>query len=131
MNLESHPAMHYVVVFLFYNLGLLINVLGQAFATMLSKMNGIHSVKTYFALRWIPIAMRWFVCTCMFLIIWENPSILNLEKYMPTFGAHVGIAGALGFLSDTVWDRVLGIIAPGIHKSLPPIPNADPNAPNN
>lgn len=128
MNLESHPAMHYVVVFLFYNVGLLINVLGQAFATMLSKMNGISSIKAYFALRWIPVAARWFICTCMFLVIWENPAILNIEKYMPTFAAHVGIAGTLGFLSDVVWDRVLGIVAPGIHKSLPPIPSAGPPA---
>lgn len=118
--------MHYVVVFLFYNVGLLINVLGQAFATMLSKMNGISSVKSYFALRWIPVAARWFICTCMFLVIWENPAILNIEKYMPTFAAHVGIAGTLGFLSDVLWDRVLGIVAPGIHKSLPPIPPAGP-----
>jgi hypothetical protein len=123
--------MHWVVVFIFYNVGLVVNVLGGAFASMQSKVNGIHTVGTYFRLRWIPLTARWCICVFMFLILWENPSLnLGLEKIMPTFGAHVGVAGALGYLSDAVWDRVLGIVAPGIHKTLPPVPDAAPNPPN-
>ena len=134
MNLESHPVMHWLVVFVFYNIGLLINVLGGAFASMLSKVNGIHTVTTYLRLRWIPLASRWFLCVCMFLIVWENPSLnLGLEKIMPNFPAHIGVGGALGFLSDAFWDRLLAIVAPGIHKSLPPVPDASqpPSAPGN
>ena len=130
MSLESHPTMHWLVVFVFYNAGLLVNVLGGAFATMQSKLNGIKSVGAYLKLRWIPLAMRWFICVCMFLFLWENPSVLNIERFMPTFGAHIAVAGIVGFLSDAVWDRVLGIVAPGIHKSLPAVPSADANAPS-
>jgi len=43
---------------------------------------------------------------------------------MPNLAAHIGVAGALGYLSDAVWDRLLGIIAPGIHKTLPAVPDA-------
>ena len=126
--------MHWAVVFIFYNLGLLVNVLGGAFASMLSKVNGIHTVATYFRLRWIPLASRWFICVMMFLIIWENPYLnLGLEKIMPNFAAHIGVAGTLGFLSDAFWDRLLAIVAPGIHKSLPPVPDASqpPPTPGN
>lgn len=133
MNLESHPLMHWVVVFVFYNCGLLVNVLGAAFATMLSKMNGIRTVSAYLKLRWIPLAMRWFISVCMFFIVWENPALLGnqIEKIMPNFLAHIGVSGLLGFTSDAVFDRVLGILAPGIHKTLPPVPDAaaNPNTP--
>ena len=129
--LERHPALHWLVEFVFYNVGLLANVLGGAFASMLSKVNGIHTVGTYFRLRWIPLTVRWVICIFMFLILWENPSLnLGLERIMPNLAAHMGVAGAVGFLSDTFWDRLLAIIAPGIHKTLPPVPDAASNPPN-
>ena len=125
MNLEAHPAMHWIFEFAFYNVGLLANVLGGAFASIQSKANGIHTVTTYFRLRWIPLAVRWCICVFMFLILWQNPSLnLGFEKIMPNLAAHIGVAGALGYLSDAVWDRLLGIIAPGIHKTLPAVPDA-------
>ena len=54
MNIEAHPAMHYAMVLAFYLTGLLIDVLSQAFANIASSST-IRSVKTYFALRWIPL----------------------------------------------------------------------------
>jgi len=128
VTLETHAALHWIVVFASYNAGLLVNVLTVAFASILSKSNGIHDVKTYFQLRWIPLLSRWFICVMMFFIIWENPSIGNFEKYMTSFPAHIGVAGFFGFTSDILWDRLLGLIAPGIHKSLPAIPPAVPDA---
>lgn len=121
MNIESHPAMHYACILLFYNVGLALNVLAAAYITMTSHLNSVRSIKSYFALRWIPVTIRWVLCIFMFLILWANPSIVPLEKFMPNLSAHMGAAGVLGWFSDTLWDKVLAVVLPGIQKELPPI----------
>ena len=126
MNLEAHPALHYEVVLVFYHIGLLMNVLAGAHLATRSQLNAVASVKQYFALRWIPIGIRWFACLCMFLILWENNSVINLERFMPNLAAHLGVAGGLGFTSDALWDKVLAIVLPGVQKELPPIPPEQP-----
>lgn len=124
MSLENHPALHYALVMVFYNIGLLINVLAAAHLSTHSSLTGTSSILDYCKLRWVPLTARWFICLCMFLIVWGNPSVLNLERFMPNFGAHLGVAGGLGWLSDSVWDKVLAIVFPGIQKELPAVPDA-------
>lgn len=126
MNLEVHPAMHYLVMLLFYVLGLLMNILAGAYLAARSQLTGIKSVTHYFQLRWIPISIRVFACLCMYFVLWENPHLLNLEKYMPNLSAHLGVAGLLGFVSDQAWDKFLALVLPGIQKELPPIPADEP-----
>lgn len=122
MNLEAHPAMHYLFVLLMYNIGLLMNVFSAAHLSTSSNNNAVQTLKQYFAFRWVPLVVRWAVCMFIFLIGWENPA-LNLEKFMPTFAAHLGVAGFLGFASDEFMSKVLALV--GMQKELPPVPQAD------
>ena len=121
MNIETHPALHYVMMLIFYNVGISMNVLMAAWIVAQSKINSIQGMKQYFAVRWPPILIRWVICIFLFLMVWENPSVMNLEKFMPNLAAHLGMAGAVGFVSDAVWDKVLAIVLPGIQKELPAV----------
>jgi len=121
LNLEAHPAYHYAVVMLAYYIGLLMNVFVAAHLSVSSNNNTVESVKQYFRLRWLALVVRWAVCTFIFLIGWENPAI-NLERFMPTFAAHIGVAGLLGFASDEFTSKVLALL--GIQKDLPAVPQA-------
>src|SRR5215475_2458294 len=97
--IEAHPALHYILILLFYNIGLLMNVFTAAHLSTASKNNAVSTIRAYFAYRWVPLTVRWVVCIFIFLIGWENPS-LNLERFMPNFPSHLGVAGFLGFASD-------------------------------
>jgi len=120
MNLEAHPALHYAVVLLFYNVGMAMNVLSAAHLSINSQNNAVKTLKSYFSLRWPPLVVRWTVCTFVFLIGWENPT-LNLERFMPTFTIHMGVAGFLGFASDEFTSKVLAVL--GFQKELPAVPD--------
>jgi hypothetical protein len=119
MNLEGHPALHYALVLMAYYIGLLMNVLSAAHLSISSNNNGVSTIRQYFSLRWPPLMVRWAVCTFVFLIGWGNPAI-NLERFMPTFTMHVGVAGMLGFASDEFTSKVLALL--GIQKDLPAVP---------
>lgn len=121
MNLEAHPAQHYLLMLFFYHVGLAANMLTSAYLAQRSSLNGVMTIKQYFSLRWIPIGVRWFACLCMFLVIWENSSIVNLEKFLTSIPTHMGVAGGLGVVSDVMWDKFLAIFLPGIQKELPPL----------
>lgn len=120
--IENHPVLHYAVVLVFYNIGQAFNVLAGAYIATKSSLNSIKTIWQFFSVRWVPVGIRWFLCLCLFFIVWENPSLLNLERFMPNLATHIGVAGLLGWVSDSVWDKVLGILLPGIQKELPAIP---------
>lgn len=120
--IEAHPVLHYLAILAVYNVGLAVNVLAAAYVASQSKINSIEGIGQYFKLRWVPVSIRWFLCLCLFLVVWGNPSVLDLERYMPNFPAHLGVSGMLGWLSDSVWDKVLAVILPGIQKELPVVP---------
>ena len=126
MNIEAHPAIHYWMMLLFYNVGISMNVLMAAWIVAQSKINSIQGMKQYFAVRWPPILIRWVICIFLFLMVWENPSVMNLERFMTSLSIHLGVAGVLGFVSDAAWDKLLAIILPGIQKELPAIPPVQP-----
>lgn len=123
MNLESHPALHYIAVLLFYHIGLAANVLAGAHIVTQSGMNAVKSLKQYFALRWVPLFTRYSICLGLFLFVWENSSLgINLERFMPNLPAHLGVGILLGWSCDSVFDKALAILIPGMQKNLPPIP---------
>jgi hypothetical protein len=127
--LENHPILHYVVVLMFYNIGQAFNVLAGAYIASRSSLNSIRTIWQFFVVRWVPIGIRWFLCLCLFFVVWGNPKLLNLEQYMPTFPIHLGVAGMLGWVSDSVWDKVLALLLPGIQKELPAIPSPEETKP--
>ena len=125
MNLESHPAMHYIMVLIFYHLGLLVNVLAGARIATQSNLNALKTIRQYFVLRAVPLFIRYVLCLGLFLFVWENPSIpLNLERFMPNLPAHLGVGIFLGWGCDAIFDKIVGLF--GIQQEMPPLPPADP-----
>lgn len=119
--MEHHKMLHNVLILLCYNLGQFAGVLAVGYVATKSMLNSIESLRQYFKLRWVPIFVRWIACLFTFFIVWDNASVIDLEKYLPNALAHFGAAGFLGFASDQIFDKVLAIILPGIQKELPPL----------
>lgn len=122
MNLEQHPALHYIAMLAVYNVGQFSGILAAAYLASKSTLNSVASIRQYFGIRWIPVGIRWLACFATFLIAWENPSVINLERFMPNIAAHMGVAWFLGFASDQIFDKILAIVLPGIQKELPAVP---------
>lgn len=122
MNIEAHPVWHYILVLGFYYIGLLMNIFTAAHLSTASENNSVDTLRQYFRLRWMPLVVRWTVCTFIFLIGWENPT-LNLERFMPNLPSHLGVAGFLGFASDEFTSKVLAMV--GLQKELPPVPQVN------
>jgi hypothetical protein len=124
--IENNPVLHYLMILAFYMLGQFFLVICTAYLAVKSTMpNGVFSLKHYFVQRWPPLALRWFVSLCLFFLVWNNSRVMDLERFMPTFPAHMGAAGLLGWLSDSVLDKVLAVVFPGINKTLPAIPTPE------
>lgn len=127
MNLASHPVMHYLLEFVCYNVGLLMNVLTAAHLSSNSKNNGVKNVGGYFKLRWIPLTVRWLACIFLFLMVWENPSISINGTFEKVIGTnilpHMGTSGFLGFACDHFFGQLTALL--GMQRELPPIPVAD------
>lgn len=131
MNLETHPVFHYILELLFYNIGLLMNVLIAAHLATSAKTNTVKTIREFFALRWIPLAVRWTICIFLFLVVWENPRLgVNalFEKIADSNSlVHLGASGFFGFACDEIFSKFLALI--GMQKELPAVPDANQNTP--
>ncbi len=107
-------------VWLLYLLGQFLHVLLTANLAVHSKINGIGSFATYFRTRWIPIACRFFLTTLTFVLIWNNPDLFDIERFVKTTATRIAIAGILGWFSDSAFDKVLSLI-PWLQKELPAV----------
>lgn len=126
--IETHPILHMIVIFLSYLSGQAAGMLGAAYAASKSSLNSISSIWQWFQARWIPVFIRTLMGIFMFFVVWENPSLMSIEKFMPNFMAHVGVAGFIGFASDQLVDKVLVILFPGVQKELPVVPGQEPKS---
>jgi len=127
--IEAHPVLHYLLILLSYNLGQFSVVLGTAYISSKSTLNSFGSVRNYFDARRVPIFIRWLTAMATFLVVWGNPSVLNLERFMPNFGAHLGVAWFIGVGWDQILDKILAIVLPGVQKELPAVPPAEQTKP--
>jgi hypothetical protein len=113
--------MSYITVWLLYFIGQALHILLAANLVIKSKLNSVDSLRTYFALRWVPLVCRLFLTTLTFVLLWNNPAIANIEKLMPTFSTQVAMAGILGWFSDSVFDKIISLV-PWLQRELPAIP---------
>ena len=125
MTIESHPTLHFAVILACYTIGQAAGILAVGYIASKSTLNSIASIRQYIAARWIPVMLRWLMCLFAFFVVWENPSVFPLERFMPSFLAHIGVAGFLGFGSDQVFDKFLALLFPGLQRELPAIPGGD------
>ena len=106
----------------FYFIGQALHILLAANLVIKSKLNAVGSLAGYFSLRWIPLLCRLFLTTLSFVIVWNNPALVNIEHLMPTISTQVAMAGILGWFSDSVFDKFISMV-PWLQKELPAVPN--------
>lgn len=104
-----------------YAVGTFLHILLVANQAVRSKSDGKHTIKEYLAWRWVPIGCRIFLSMLAFVLVWNNPSVIDIDRFMSTTSSQVAIAGILGWFSDSVLDKVIGMI-PALQKELPTIP---------
>ena len=127
---DDYPVLQYLALLLCYMTGQVLLVICTAFIASKSRLNGLQSWMDYFKLRWPPLALRWFISLCTFALIWNNPKVMNLDAWVPTFEAQMGLSGIFGWVSDSILDKGLAIIFPGIAvRELPPIPEPPAGTP--
>lgn len=114
--------MHYFGLLAFYMLAQFLLAISVAYIASKSKLNGISDLVSYFKLRWPPLALRWLISLSLFMLVWNNPHVLNLDAWVPTYPMQLGLCGIFGWVSDSVLDKVLALIFPGVNRELPPIP---------
>jgi hypothetical protein len=107
-------------VWIMYMLGQFLHILLTANLAVHSKINGIASFGIYFKTRWIPIVCRLFLTTLTFVLVWDNPALVNIESLMHTTATQIAMAGILGWFSDSVFDKVLSVV-PWLQRELPAI----------
>ena len=123
--IESHHALHFTLILICYAIGQASGILAAGYLASKSTLNSIKSIRHYFSVRWIPVFLRSLMGLFAFFVVWDNPSVFPLERFMPNFLAHIGVAGFLGFASDQMFDKVLAVLFPGLQRELPPIPPGD------
>ena len=114
--------MSYLTIWLLYLIGQALHVLLAANLVIKSKLNAVNSLGGYFSLRWIPLLCRFFLNTLIFVVIWNNPALVNIEHLMPTMSTQIAMAGILGWFSDSVFDKFISMV-PWLQKELPAVPN--------
>jgi hypothetical protein len=114
--------MSYLAIWACYLVGQALHVLLGANLVIKSKLNAVTSLGGYFALRWIPLLCRFFLNTLIFVVVWNNPVLVNIEHLMPTVSTQIAMAGILGWFSDSVFDKFISMV-PWLQKELPAVPN--------
>ena len=114
--------MHYFGLLAFYMLAQFLLAISVAYISSKSQLNSFRNLRDYFATRWPPLALRWLLSLSLFMLVWNNPHVMNLDAWVPTYAMQMGLCGIFGWVSDSVLDKVIALIFPGVHKELPPIP---------
>jgi hypothetical protein len=102
----------------------LLHMLSVANLATKSKNRTTHSMKEYLSWRWVPISCRVFLSILAFVLVWDNPSLINgIDRFMGAPSSQIAIAGILGWFSDSLLDKVVSAI-PALQKDLPVLPPA-------
>lgn len=111
--------MLYALCFLLFTFGLFINALAAARLAMASNGTSVKTVLRFLEVRWLPLLLRWVVCTFTFLLAWGNPAFGIMSLIQGGVTVHLGAAGLLGFAADEFTSKILGFL--GLQKALPGI----------
>lgn len=109
-----------VGVWLFYAVGQGLHLLLGAHLSLASKLNSVTTYREYFLIKAVPLACRLFLVTMAFILVWDNPKVVDLSGLAITTLKKCAFAGLLGFFSDSLFDKVMGFI-PLTNKELPPV----------
>ena len=104
-----------------YGVGMFLHILMVANLAVHSKGGAINDFKTYLSTRWIPISCRIFLSILAFVLLWDNPALFDIDRFMTTASSQVAISGVLGWFSDSLLDKLISFV-PWLKKELPVVP---------
>ena len=110
-------------VWALYAAGMLLHVFMKAQIAYRSKLNGLSSFWEYLRAQLFPILCRVFLNTMAFMVLWDNPDVIDLSNLNLGINTKLGLAGTFGWFSDSVFDKLLGYLSrvfPGLQKEVPP-----------
>lgn len=107
----------HLTIILVYLIGQGLHIAMNAVTTIRSKLNAIDTWGQYFSNQGIFIAVRFFLTTAMFLIVWENPKLGNFDQWSLGPLTRIGLAGLLGYSMDSLFEKIAALI--GIAPELP------------
>jgi len=145
MNGYHFSGSFIATVWLLYLTGQYISILGRAYGAVNSKLNSIAGYEQWFKLYSIPLLIRAFLAV-LAMFYWEyNPDVFSVAVlyYAPQKWVDLGLiskhtlslnpftAGLLGFVIDSVLDKVLIVISKlpsleWLHLEVPPAGAAKP-----
>lgn len=108
-------------IWVMYVIGQFLHIISTAYYAIISHKNATDSFGKYLAVRWVPIVSRLFLTTATFVLAWNNPSILDLERFMPNVASKIAMACILGWFSDSLFDKVISLV-PMLRGELPSVP---------
>lgn len=131
---------HYILISLWlcFLVGQYLSVLARAWATVNSKLNGITSYGQFFRVHAVPILIRVFLASMLFML-WRY----NTGAFSKTIARLVGAtgfqfsgdpfplnpatAGIFGYFVDSILDK-LSVLVPAMRKEIPPARDEVPAA---
>jgi hypothetical protein len=109
---------HSALIWLVYVLGQLVHIFVRAAYAVQSKLNSVKSYRDYFYFKWPVIVSRFFIALAVFPLVWDNPKLFNIDGFILSAQSAAGIAAILGWFSDSLLDKILGLI-PWFKQELP------------
>jgi hypothetical protein len=114
---------HTLLIWSCYFFGQVLHVLYDASTTVHDKLvPSITTFRQYFAKFATAIAVRFFILSCIFPFLWDNPSAFDIEGIVKGSGHQIAASGIVGYFCDSFGDKGLALL--GIKAKLPALPGA-------
>ena len=105
-----------------YFLAQVLHMLAVITVSIKSKLNALHGVRDYLALRWPPLLGRLLLNTACFILVWTNPKMAPIQDFAVNMAAKIALAFIFGWFGDSLFDKVIGLLAgffPNMQKEAP------------
>ena len=114
-----------MLIWLFYFAGQLLHIASRANLAVTSKINGITGYGAFFKAKALPLAVRVFLTTCLYIVFSEMQPVFQsfFPGFLPQGGsvlAKAAIAGIFGYGGDSLLDKAMAKL--GLDKEVPPEP---------
>lgn len=99
--------------FLLYVCAIALHTLSRAGMAAKSEYGPWNSLKAYVGAHLYQLIPQWFLGLMLFLVLWDNAAAYG-PLQIPALGdtplVKLGLAGVLGWFSDSILDKLLGLL---------------------